>query len=120
MCFVTETRNVEAAPPADTCPNGAVPWHIPPDMCSPTLSDGNRSSGSLRWTDKSGSFQSYRSAFSVRASGQETLGELPNSTIHIYIAHNQLFISEPLRCPHTSVPNKAGQPGRADSSAFRK
>ena len=26
-------------------PNGAVPWHIPPDTCSPTLSDDNRSSG---------------------------------------------------------------------------
>jgi len=102
------------------CPNGAVPWHIPPDICSVNLSGDSRSSGLSHSTDKSGSFQSYRSAFSVRASGQETLGALPNNTIHIYIAHNRLSFSEPLRCPHTSAPNKAGQPGRADSSAFRK
>ena len=88
--LATGIRNVEAIPPADTCPSEAVPWHIPPDMCSPNLSSGNRNSGLSRWIDKFGSFQSSRSIFSKRALGRGIPGALPNST-DVYKRQDQSY-----------------------------
>ena len=104
--FATGIRNVEAIPPADTCPSEADPWHIPPDMCSPNLTSGNRNSGLSRWIDKFGSFQSSRSIFSKRALGRGIPGALPNSTIHIYISHNRLFLLFLLPDLRIFAPNK--------------
>ena len=90
-CFATGIRNIGVSPRVNICPNGAVPWHIPPDICSVNLSGDSRSSGLSHWINKSGSFQSFHLVSSARFPGQETLGALPSNTIHIYIFHNRLF-----------------------------
>ena len=72
----------------------------------PRITTEPRNSGLSRWIDKFGSFQSSRSIFSKRALGRGIPGALPNSTIHIYISHNRLFLLFLLPDLRIFAPNK--------------